>query len=86
MNKRIMLMSDSYNHISGTQRISKLNSLRNSLMDILSLARQVGFHELESEDIEQVLASHTEELTNEDLQLLTEQSAFEDSDDKEEPQ
>ncbi|KAG7177185.1 putative Tigger transposable element-derived protein 1-like 218 [Homarus americanus] len=45
-----------------------------------------GFHELESEDIEQVLASHTEELTNEDLQLLTEQSAAEDDDKEEEPQ
>ncbi|KAG7157451.1 Tigger transposable element-derived protein 7-like 59, partial [Homarus americanus] len=40
--------------------------------DILSLARQAGFDELESEDIEDVLASHTEELTNEDLQQLTE--------------
>ncbi|KAG7172014.1 Tigger transposable element-derived protein 1-like 140, partial [Homarus americanus] len=40
--------------------------------DILSLARQAGFVELESEDIEELLASHTEKLTNEDLQLLTE--------------
>ncbi|KAG7164743.1 putative Tigger transposable element-derived protein 1-like 271 [Homarus americanus] len=55
-------------------------------MDILSLARQAGFHELESEDIEQVLASHTEELTNEDLQLLTEHSAAKDDDEEEEPQ
>ncbi|KAG7175350.1 putative Tigger transposable element-derived protein 1-like 220 [Homarus americanus] len=42
-----------------------------------------GFHELESEDIEQVLASHTEKLTNEDLQLLTEHSASENDDDEE---
>ncbi|KAG7155713.1 Salivary glue protein Sgs-4-like 4 [Homarus americanus] len=44
--------------------------------DILILARQAGFHELDSEDIEQVLASHTEELTNEELQRLTEQCAL----------
>ncbi|KAG7155164.1 putative Tigger transposable element-derived protein 1-like 235 [Homarus americanus] len=48
--------------------------------DILSLARQAGFDELESEDIEDVLASHTEELTNEDLQLLTALSPVEDED------
>ena len=54
--------------------------------DILSLATQAGFHELDSENIEQVLASHTEELTNEDLQPLTEQSATEDADDGKEPQ
>ncbi|KAG7153804.1 putative Tigger transposable element-derived protein 1-like 274 [Homarus americanus] len=52
--------------------------------DILSLARQAGFDELESEDIEQVLASHTEEFTNEDLQQLTEHSPVEDDDDEEE--
>ncbi|KAG7171389.1 putative Tigger transposable element-derived protein 1-like 236 [Homarus americanus] len=51
--------------------------------DILSLARQAGFDELESEDVEDVLASHTEELTNEDLQQLTEHSPVEDDDDKE---
>ncbi|XP_042240706.1 tigger transposable element-derived protein 1-like [Homarus americanus] len=49
------------------------------------LATQAGFQELESEDIEDDLASHTEELINEDLQLLTEHSAAED-DDEEEPQ
>ncbi|KAG7157529.1 putative Tigger transposable element-derived protein 1-like 232 [Homarus americanus] len=53
--------------------------------DILSLARQAGFDELESEDIEDVLASHTEELSNEDLQQLTEHSPIEDND-EEEPQ
>ncbi|KAG7175664.1 RNA binding protein fox-1 1-like [Homarus americanus] len=52
--------------------------------DILSLARQAGFDELESEVIEDVLASHTKELTNEDLQQLTEHSPVED--DEEEPQ
>ncbi|KAG7165650.1 putative Tigger transposable element-derived protein 1-like 229 [Homarus americanus] len=51
--------------------------------DILSLARQAGFDELESDDIEDVLASHREELTNEDLQQLTEHSPV---DDEEEPQ
>ncbi|KAG7160465.1 putative Tigger transposable element-derived protein 1-like 221 [Homarus americanus] len=51
--------------------------------DILSLAKQAGFDELESEDIEDVLASHIEELTNEDLQQLTEHSPVED---EEEPQ
>ncbi|KAG7177589.1 putative Tigger transposable element-derived protein 1-like 226 [Homarus americanus] len=45
----------------------------------------LGFDELESEDIEDVLASHTKELTNEDLQQLTEHSPVED-DDKEEHQ
>ncbi|KAG7160215.1 Tigger transposable element-derived protein 1-like 197, partial [Homarus americanus] len=50
------------------------------------LARQAGFDELESEDIEDVLASQTEELTNEDLQLLTEHSPTEVDDDEEEPQ
>ncbi|KAG7176138.1 putative Tigger transposable element-derived protein 1-like 278 [Homarus americanus] len=54
--------------------------------DILSLARQVGFDELESEDIEDFLTSHTEEFTNEDLQLLTEHSPIEDDDNKKEPQ
>ncbi|KAG7167082.1 putative Tigger transposable element-derived protein 1-like 272 [Homarus americanus] len=53
---------------------------------ILSLARQAGFHELESEDIEQVQASHTEEFANENLQLLTECSATEDNDEEEELQ
>ncbi|KAG7162220.1 putative Tigger transposable element-derived protein 1-like 227 [Homarus americanus] len=53
--------------------------------DILSLARQTGFDELESEDIEEVLASHTEELTKEDLQQLTKHCPIEDKDD-EEPQ
>ncbi|KAG7169773.1 putative Tigger transposable element-derived protein 1-like 238, partial [Homarus americanus] len=43
-----------------------------------------GFDELESEDIEDVLASHTEELTNEDLQKLTGHSPVEDGDDDEE--
>ncbi|KAG7161864.1 putative Tigger transposable element-derived protein 1-like 273 [Homarus americanus] len=52
--------------------------------DILSLARQAGFDELESEDIEDVLVSHTEELTNEDLHQLTEHSPVEDDDDDEE--
>ncbi|KAG7164505.1 putative Tigger transposable element-derived protein 1-like 223 [Homarus americanus] len=51
--------------------------------DILSLAGQAGFDELESEDIEDVLASHTEELANEDLQLLTEHSPVEDDDEEE---
>ncbi|KAG7157333.1 hypothetical protein Hamer_G005748, partial [Homarus americanus] len=36
------------------------------------LARQACFDELESEDTEDVLVSHTEELTNKDLQQLTE--------------
>ncbi|KAG7175334.1 hypothetical protein Hamer_G001394 [Homarus americanus] len=54
--------------------------------DILSLARQADFDELESEDIEDVLASHTEELTNKDLQQLTEHSPVEDDDEEEEPQ
>ncbi|KAG7166988.1 putative Tigger transposable element-derived protein 1-like 225 [Homarus americanus] len=52
----------------------------------MNLARQAGCDELESEDIEDVLASHTEELTNEDLQQLTEHSPVEDEDDEEEPQ
>ncbi|KAG7177496.1 putative Tigger transposable element-derived protein 1-like 261, partial [Homarus americanus] len=43
-----------------------------------------AFDELESEDIEDVLASHTEELTNEDLQKLTGHSPVEDGDDDEE--
>ncbi|KAG7176663.1 Fibrinogen silencer-binding protein-like 1 [Homarus americanus] len=51
--------------------------------DILSLARQAGFQELEFEDIEDVLASHTEELTNGDLQQLTEHSPVEDEDEEE---
>ncbi|KAG7161946.1 putative Tigger transposable element-derived protein 1-like 276 [Homarus americanus] len=55
-------------------------------MDIISLARQAGFDELVSEDIADVLASHTEELTNEDLQQLTVHSPVEDDDDEEEPQ
>ncbi|KAG7176936.1 hypothetical protein Hamer_G000144 [Homarus americanus] len=38
------------------------------------------------EDIEDVLASHTEELTNEDLQQLTENSPVVDEDNGEEPQ
>ncbi|KAG7160148.1 putative Tigger transposable element-derived protein 1-like 228 [Homarus americanus] len=42
-----------------------------------------GFDELESEDIEDVLASHAEEFTNEDLQQLTEHSPVEDDNDKE---
>ncbi|KAG7156094.1 putative Tigger transposable element-derived protein 1-like 233 [Homarus americanus] len=46
------------------------------------LARQAGFHELEPEDIEQVLASHIEVLTNEDLQLLTEHRPVEDDEEK----
>ncbi|KAG7178206.1 putative Tigger transposable element-derived protein 1-like 224 [Homarus americanus] len=54
--------------------------------DILGLARQAGFDEMESEDIEDVLASHTEELTNKDLQRITEHSPTEDEDDEEEPQ
>ncbi|KAG7159360.1 putative Tigger transposable element-derived protein 1-like 262, partial [Homarus americanus] len=54
--------------------------------DILSLAREAGFDKLESEDIEDVLASHTEEFTNEDLQQLTEHSPVEDNYDEEEPQ
>ncbi|KAG7160386.1 hypothetical protein Hamer_G001613 [Homarus americanus] len=33
-----------------------------------------GFDELESKDIEDIPASHTEELTNEGVQLLTEHS------------
>ncbi|KAG7178144.1 hypothetical protein Hamer_G003921 [Homarus americanus] len=49
----------------------------------ISSAWQAGFDELESEDIEEVLASHTEELTNEDLQQLTEHSAVEDHDEEE---
>ncbi|KAG7174951.1 putative Tigger transposable element-derived protein 1-like 260 [Homarus americanus] len=51
----------------------------------MGLARQAGFDELESEDIENILVSHTEELTNQDLQQLTEHSPVEDDDD-EEPQ
>ncbi|KAG7159938.1 putative Tigger transposable element-derived protein 1-like 230 [Homarus americanus] len=43
----------------------------------------MGFDELELEDIEDVLASHTEELVNEDLQQLTEHSPVEDEDEKE---
>ncbi|KAG7174419.1 putative Tigger transposable element-derived protein 1-like 270 [Homarus americanus] len=50
------------------------------------ITSSVRFDELESEDIEDGQASHTEELTNEDLQLLTEHSPVEDDDDKEEPQ
>ncbi|KAG7163664.1 putative Tigger transposable element-derived protein 1-like 222 [Homarus americanus] len=46
----------------------------------------MGFDELESEDIEDILASHTEELTNEDLQLLTEHSTLADDDNEVEPQ
>ncbi|KAG7168933.1 hypothetical protein Hamer_G011611 [Homarus americanus] len=46
----------------------------------------MGFDELESEDIEDVLAPNTEKLTNEDLQQLTEHSPVEDDDDEEEPQ
>ncbi|KAG7171311.1 Serine/threonine-protein phosphatase 4 catalytic subunit-like [Homarus americanus] len=53
---------------------------------LLLLALKAGFDELESEDIEDVLASHTEELTNEDLQQLTEHSSVEDEDDEEPPQ
>ncbi|KAG7172035.1 hypothetical protein Hamer_G001011 [Homarus americanus] len=49
-----------------------------------SLARQAGFDELESEDIEDDLLSHTEEHTSEDLQQLTEHSPIEDDDDDEE--
>ncbi|KAG7176689.1 sodium-coupled neutral amino acid transporter 10-like 1 [Homarus americanus] len=50
------------------------------------LYRRAGFDELESENIEDVLASHTEELPNEDLQQLTEHSPVEEDDDEEEPQ
>ncbi|KAG7174702.1 putative Tigger transposable element-derived protein 1-like 277 [Homarus americanus] len=50
------------------------------------LAREAGFHELESEDIEEVLASHTEEFTKEDLQLSTEHNPLEDDDNDEKPQ
>ncbi|KAG7172211.1 putative Tigger transposable element-derived protein 1-like 275 [Homarus americanus] len=51
---------------------------------MLVASREAGFDELESEDIEDVLASHTEELTSEDLQQLTEHSPVEDIDDEEE--
>ena len=53
--------------------------------DILNLAREAGFDELVTEDIENVLASHTEELTNEDLTLLAQSpdDADEDDDDDE---
>ncbi|KAG7160041.1 Transferrin-like 2 [Homarus americanus] len=50
------------------------------------LKMRAGFDELESEDIEDILASHTEELTNEDLQQLTEHSPVEDDDNEEEHQ
>ncbi|KAG7168486.1 putative Tigger transposable element-derived protein 1-like 258 [Homarus americanus] len=53
--------------------------------NILSLTRQAGFDELESEDIEDILAYQTEELTNEDLRQLTEHSPVEDNDDEKEP-
>ncbi|XP_064410189.1 tigger transposable element-derived protein 1-like [Latimeria chalumnae] len=59
--------------------------------DILKLAMTAGFDELEEKDIEEVLESHTEELTNEDLQQLEVQRACieeddEDDDPKEQPQ
>ncbi|CAM2115833.1 unnamed protein product [Caretta caretta] len=38
--------------------------------DILGLAKKVGFDEVEEADITQLLQSHREELTNEDLMQL----------------
>ncbi|KAG7170741.1 hypothetical protein Hamer_G013601 [Homarus americanus] len=64
-----------------------LNNAINIYKDLRGLRlSEVGFDELESEDIEDILASHTDELTNEDLQQLTEHSPVEDDDDEEEPQ
>ncbi|KAG7174717.1 hypothetical protein Hamer_G027106 [Homarus americanus] len=59
----------------------ELNSMKLAHYVWHYLHSKTGFDELESEDIEDVLASHTEELTNQELQQLTEHSPVEDDDD-----
>ncbi|CAM2096760.1 unnamed protein product [Caretta caretta] len=46
--------------------------------DILGLAKKVGFDEVEEADITQLLQSHREELTNEDLMQLEVMRAMEE--------
>ena len=48
------------------------------LKTLLKWARQLGFEELEKEDVDGFLKSHGEELSNEDLMHLVEQIVAED--------
>ena len=43
--------------------------------EIIRLARDVGFEEVNKEDVEEVLVSHEEDLTNEELMQLKQQCA-----------
>jgi hypothetical protein len=46
---------------------------------VINIGRELGFYELENEDVLELLSSHSEELTD-DLLLLTEQRTFEEVD------
>ncbi|KAG7169601.1 putative Tigger transposable element-derived protein 1-like 234, partial [Homarus americanus] len=69
----------------GHDSFTRSSSGMDSVSTLVSSDTPVSFDELESEDIEDVLAFHTEELTNKDLLQLTEHSPVEE-DDEEEPQ
>ncbi|CAM2116021.1 unnamed protein product [Caretta caretta] len=53
--------------------------------DILSLAKKAGFDEVEEADVTQLLKSHEEELTNEDLMQLEVTRAMEEEGQEVEP-
>jgi hypothetical protein len=48
---------------------------------ITNTGRELGFYGLETEDIQELLHSYSEELTDDYLLLLDEQRAFEEADD-----
>ncbi|KAK3875186.1 hypothetical protein Pcinc_019926 [Petrolisthes cinctipes] len=49
--------------------------------EIVMLAQQAGFEEVDENDVTELLESHNEELTNEDLMELEQERAHEDDDD-----
>ncbi|KAK3884365.1 hypothetical protein Pcinc_011376 [Petrolisthes cinctipes] len=52
--------------------------------EIVRLAQQAGFEEVDENDVTELLESQNEELTNEDLMELEQERAHEDDDDQEE--
>ena len=53
--------------------------IQDVIENVVEMGRQLGFEELEKEDVDGLLESHGEELSNEDLMHLREQIAAEDA-------
>jgi hypothetical protein len=51
--------------------------------EIINTGRKLGFDELENDDVRELLSSHSEELTDDDLLLLDYQRAFEEAENAE---